>query len=230
MGEISKGKGLRAPPLPTNKMKIYICLFCCRLKELELNRHSQLSEIAFLKFFASQTSLECIKIYKCHHFSLKCFLTLLQNCSNLKVVKVECFELNVNFLMGKEILHALILLPHLKILKLKGLFFMEENVNANRAAPVSATAFQCLQELTLKMPVMYFDIFSPKIHSNLSVLHVVNENGYEGLKDVNLQLIFKKWVNYSSLSPSSSVYFSILFSIFYLNFLLFVDTSSISES
>lgn len=153
-----------------------------------------------MKFFANQTHLEYIEIDKCRNFSLKCFLHMIRNCSSMKTIKVECLDVSPNFLISKEIFHALMLSPCLEILKLKGMFFMEENVNVSRVAPVSATAFQHLDELTLKMPALYFDIFFPKLPSNLSALHLVTKSGENGLTDVNLQLIFDKWVIYSSLA------------------------------
>lgn len=182
--------------------------FSYRLEELKLNVHPSLTEDAFVTFFANQTHLACIKISKCQHFSLKCFLYMIQNCSNLKDVRVECSDVSSNFLMGEEIFHALLLLPHLKILKLEGMFFTPENV-INRIVAVGAATFQSLRELTLKMPAIYFGIFSDKIPSNLSALHLLTRPGENGLTDLNLQMIFCKWVNYSSFSPSSSVYFPI---------------------
>lgn len=159
---------------------------------MKLDFHPHLSEKAFLKFFSSQICLEYFSVSKCQHFSLTCFLHVIQKCSNLKSIKAECLEASPNFSRSKEILLALMLLPSLKILKLTGPFCMDENVSC--VAPTTAITFRSLRRLTLKMPAIYYDIFMPRLPFNLSALHFLTKGEDIGLTDEKLQLIFDKWV------------------------------------
>lgn len=186
---------------------MYLLLFY-RLKEFKLEDHPLLTEKAFLKFFSNQIYLECVIIRKCQHFSSKCFVHMIRNCTNLETVEVECSDISHNFSTSQQVFHALMLLPCLKIFKLESSFYLEETVeNVNQIAPISAAAFHSLRDIAVTMPAIYFDIFLPKLPTNLTALHLITKTGENGLTNVNLQLVFNKLVICSSTLPIPLVLF-----------------------